>query len=332
MNMHISIMKIFNSSNKALSIVNTKYYYTSLDEEKDDCQDEAFYNAAKEKLKNNSWKEDASDNILKALCYVYKKSLNDHFERHICKYLYFWLGNILLDKMKNNIVFVDVIIDLFNILKDDNMRKICILPHTYMDVNHFKKIKFFFDYSEDYNSYKQQLIGHNNSCNSEYKTYLDNYVKSYNNVKDECTKNPNHNSYYCNEFDEYFKGKDVYDLSNWTCNLQEHGHEEQELEDIAEDPQLQPVLELRGDPTTILNQVSSVTGQSEKGPGSSVYTSSERTSDLNSLLDHQGDSSSSTIKKSVTSAVSAAGVLVPPFLIYNVITIVIVQQDVLFYI
>ncbi|SCA59597.1 hypothetical protein PVT01_000022100 [Plasmodium vivax] len=36
-----------------------------------------------------------------------------------------------------------------------------------------------------------------------------------------------------------------------------------------------------------------------------------------SASDHPEDSSPSTIKKSITSAVSAAGVLVPPFLIYN---------------
>ncbi|VUZ99515.1 PIR protein, partial [Plasmodium vivax] len=35
------------------------------------------------------------------------------------------------------------------------------------------------------------------------------------------------------------------------------------------------------------------------------------------------ESSGSTIKKSITSAASAAGVLVPPFLVYHVITIVI---------
>ncbi|VUZ95010.1 PIR protein [Plasmodium vivax] len=301
----------------SLSILNTKYYYTSLNEEKDDCQNEAFYIPAKEKLKTTSWKEDASDNILKGLCYVYKRSFNDYFERNICKYLYFWLGNILLDKMRNKIVFDDIIIYLFNILKNNKTEKICELPHHYLHVNNFKNVKLFFDYSEDYNSYNQQLIGHNHSCNSEYKNYLDTYVNSYKKVRDECTKNPSHNS-YCDEFHEYFKDKDVYYLSNWTCNLQEHGDEEEELvEDLAQDAQLPPGTGMGVHPTINQNEIPSVTREGEKGPDSSGYRSGERNSDLNSDSDPAGGSSTSTMKKSITSAVSAAGVLVPPFLIYN---------------
>ncbi|CAI7721668.1 PIR protein [Plasmodium vivax] len=304
--------------NTKLSILNTKYYYTSLNEAHDDCQNEAFYNIAKKKLEDYDWLHDVSEQILKGLCYVYRKRLKNNFESDICKFLYFWLGNILYDKLKYNILFFDVINNLFDILKDDNMRKICILPHTYMDVNHFKKIKFFFDYSEDYNSYKQQLIGHNNSCNSEYKTYLDNYVKSYNNVKVECEENHITNT-YCKEFHHYFKGKNVYDLSNWKCILQEYGHEYQELEDeeVAQEPLSSPEHGKGVHHATTLNQFPSVEEQEEKSLGSSHYISRVATPELDSISDPSVVSSISTTTKSIASAASAAGLLVPPFLLYN---------------
>ncbi|KMZ76815.1 hypothetical protein PVIIG_06337 [Plasmodium vivax India VII] len=319
---------------KALSNLNTKFYYTSLNKGNDDCQDEAFYNIAKKKLEDYDWVEDVSKHILKGLCKVYRKSLNDNFDSDICKFLYFWLGNILLDKLEKKFLFFDVIHDLFNNLTNNKIGKICKLPHHYMEVDNFKNIKLFFDYSVDYNNYIQQLAGNIHSCNNAYKTYLDSYVSSYKNIKVKCAENPNRNT-YCNEFHEYFNGKDAYYLSNWTCDLQENGKEDQELEDdeeVAKESGLSPGTVMVVQPAAIQNEVSSVRGQEGHGPGSSVYHTREGISDLSNISNLPEDSSPSTIKKSITSAVSAAGVLVPPFLIYNVISIVIVQQDFLFYI
>ncbi|KMZ82490.1 hypothetical protein PVIIG_05351, partial [Plasmodium vivax India VII] len=199
--------------------------------------------------------------------------------------------------------------------------KFCELPHTYMYVNNFKKIKLFFDYSEDYNSYEHQLNGYNPSCNNEYKTHLDTYVNSYKDVKVECEEKQNPNS-YCTEFNHYFNGKDVYNLSKWKCELQEHGKEELELEeeqeeDVAEKSLLSPGHGNGLHTGTIPNEDSSEIRQEENHPGSSVYHSGDGISDLNNISNLPDDSSPSTMKKSITSAVSAAGVLVPPFLIYN---------------
>ncbi|VVA00005.1 PIR protein [Plasmodium vivax] len=300
-----------------LSLIRTKYFYGQLDNGTDGCQNDTFYKLAKIKLDINDGLQVVSDKILKGLCCVYKKKLKNNFESDICKFLYFWLGHILLDKMRNKVVFFDVILDLFNALNDDNIGKICEFPHYYINENNFKNIKFFFDYSEDYNSYKVQLTGNNPSCNYEYKTYLENYVKSYKNIRDECAYNQNRNK-YCNEFYQHFNGKNDYYLSNWTCNLQENGQEDPELGEEEEEGSLISAGAGMGvHPVINQNEIPNVTREGEKGPGFSGYISSEINSDLNGVSDPAHDSSPSTIKKIVTSAVSAAGVLVPPFLIYN---------------
>ncbi|KNA01533.1 hypothetical protein PVNG_05554 [Plasmodium vivax North Korean] len=316
----------------SLIILQTKYNYGKLDSGRDTCEYDIFYKEAKHILDSNEGLKNDSDKILRALCYVYKNRLSGVLQSEICNFLYYWLGNILIDKMTHKTVFFDVIIKLFNTLKNNISEKLCNLPHPYMYVNNFEKIKLFFDYSEDYNTYKHQLTGKNNSCNENYKTYLDKYVNSYKEVKVECAENKNPNS-YCNEFHYYFKDKNDDLLSKWTCELQERRQQEEELgDDITQNPKLPLVHGIGVVPSTSLNQFSSLTGQKEKRPGYSDYPSTEATLELSNNSLPSDDSSPSTIKKSITSAVSAAGLLVPPFLLYNVISITILKLNVLFYI
>ncbi|CAG9479384.1 unnamed protein product [Plasmodium vivax] len=302
---------------KKLGLLRTKYNYGKLDSGWDICQKDAFYNKAKTELDRNDGLQDVSDNILKALCYVYKKSLIDNFESDICKFLYFWLGNILLDKMRNKFVFFDVIRDIFDILKN-HKGKICTAPTYHIDVENFKNIKLFFDYSEDYDSYDNQITVYNQPCNNNYKKYLQKYVDTYNKFHGICQNEP-HSYAYCDVFNEYFNGKNAYDLSNWKCDLQEHGHEEQELEDekVAQESPLSPGLGKGVHHEKNPKEFPNVIGQKEERPGSPGYPSGEGTPFLNDTLYPADDPTPSTIKKSITSAVSAAGVLVPPFLVYH---------------
>ncbi|VVA00380.1 PIR protein, partial [Plasmodium vivax] len=76
-------------------------------------------------------------------------------------------------------------------------------------------------------------------------------------------------------------------------------------------------------PVTNQNEDSSEKEQEKNGPGSPGYPSGEGTPFLNDTLYPADDPTPSTIKKSITSAASAAGVLVPLFLVYHVITIAI---------
>ncbi|SCA82042.1 Plasmodium vivax Vir protein, putative [Plasmodium vivax] len=172
---------------------------------------------------------------------------------------------------------------------------------------------------EDYTSYKQQFTGHKHSCNREYKSYLDTYVNSYKSVRDECKKNSNRNS-YCEEFNQYFTGKFDYDLSNWKCDLEENGRENQELEEddeVADKSLLSPEHGMGVHHVINQNQFSSVREEAVNVPGSPGYILVEKNLDLNNISDTPDDYSPSIIKKSITSAASAAGLLVPPFLVYH---------------
>ncbi|SCA83720.1 VIR protein [Plasmodium vivax] len=295
--------------------LNTNFYYTSLNEAYYDCKDETFYNAAETKLKNNTWKEDVTDKILKALCYVYRKSSINNDERDICKYLYFWLVNILLDKMTNKVVFFDVIRDLFDILKNDK-EKICELPHHYIEEHNFKNIKSFFDYSEDYYSYKNQITDYNLPCNEKYHKYLHAYVDTYNTFHGICQYE--RNSYgYCDIFDKYFAEKDHKNLSKWTCKLQDNKPEAEypEKEKMKEQPP--SAYGMVGQTLTLSEGFKRETEQDAEYPSSSVSLPRQDTFVNNSASDNSDGTHPTIISKSVTGAVSVAGALVPSYLLYN---------------
>ncbi|KMZ77312.1 hypothetical protein PVIIG_06120 [Plasmodium vivax India VII] len=310
-----------------LSYLNTNYYYNSLNTRYNDCQDEEFYNTAKEKLKKYTWNMDVSEQILKGLCYVYRKSRRKESVNNICNFLFFWLGNILIDKMEHNSVFQDVIRDLFDVLTN-NKDKICT-AHTYhIDVENFKNIKLFFDYSQDYDSYENQITYYNPPCNNNYKQYLKKYVDTYNTFYGICQYE--RNSYgYCDVFDKYFAEKDHKNLSTWKCNPQDNepGAEYEEPEEMKEEQS--PTHEIERQSVTLSEGFKRETEQDAEYPGSSNFLPNQDNFVNNSVSDHSDATPSSMTSKSITGAVSVAGALVPSYLLYNVIRIIINKYNAL---
>ncbi|KNA01570.1 hypothetical protein PVNG_05016 [Plasmodium vivax North Korean] len=306
---------------KQLGFLRTKFYYNQLDNGRNVCQNASFYNLAKNELNKNDGLQDVSDKILKALCYVHEKSFTETSVNDICDFLYFWLGNILLDKMKNNHVFHDVIRNLFDILINDK-KKICTAPTYYINVKSFKDIKLFFDYSQDYDSYIGQLHAHNPPCNNNYKEYLQKYVDTYNKFQRECQdKRPYYS--YCDVFDEYFAKKKAKYLSNWTCKLEHNEPKEIEESDDSEatEEQLPKTYRMEERTANFRGGFEGGREQNAEHTGSSNFLQEQDTFVNNSDSDNSNGTPPSIISKSVTGAVSVAGALVPSYLLYNVISI-----------
>ncbi|KMZ83991.1 hypothetical protein PVBG_06168 [Plasmodium vivax Brazil I] len=339
MNIYFSKYKryIFVNINKItldtkLSYLNTNFYYNSLNTRYNDCQDEEFYNTAKEKLKKYTWNMDVSEQISKGLCYVYRKSRRKEPVNNICNFLYFWLGNILIDKMEHNSVFQDVIRDLFDVLTN-HKDKICT-AHTYhIDVENFKNIKLFFDYSQDYDSYENQITYYNPPCNNNYKQYLKKYVDTYNMFQEECqNKQPSYR--YCDLFNKYFAKKNTKNLSNWTCKLEHNEPKEIKESDDSEttEEQLPKTYSMEERSPNFRGGYEGGREQNTEYTDSSNYLSHQDTSVNNSASDQSDGTPSTIISKSVTGAVSLAGALVPSYLLYNVISIIINKYNELLYI
>ncbi|KMZ95094.1 hypothetical protein PVMG_05966 [Plasmodium vivax Mauritania I] len=318
---------------KELKLLRTKIIYNELDNATEDCRISSYYMGAKFMLDNDYGLHGVSDKILRALCYVNKKILTEALDSDICNFLYYWLGDILSNKLKPISLYHSVILTLFTIFKKINDKEqFCNAPTYYKieEARYFNDIKLFFDYSKDYDIYVDELDTQNPPlCNEEYHKYLQKYVTSYKAFQAKCPNGPSpHN--YCNAFNKYFHEKDRTKLSNWTCKMHDK-IQEAEKELVAEEPQLPAVHGMSIGPVTIQNELSPVSGE-EEHLDSSVHPSSEGKSELNSDSGHADEPSISITTKTIATTATVAGILVPPFLVYNVISITIVKLIVLFYI
>ncbi|KMZ82484.1 hypothetical protein PVIIG_05795 [Plasmodium vivax India VII] len=311
-----------------LHILPTKLYYHLLDDPKwGNCEGESFYSAAKEEIIKKKGLRDDSDKILKALCYVYRKSSKQYFDDTICNFLYFWLGDILLEKLINKHFFSEIILNLFNTLIYKNA-KICTAPHYYIHEDDFKNIKLFFDISEDYKIYKSQ-INSNMYCNKNYMSYLDKHIQNYNKFHTECEvesynrlKKP-----YCTYFKQYFPNNEHNTLSNMKFQLKEIVTElDQSQEKVLESFEMDEL------DAPLTQQITGVRSSNEEHPSNSRPYLNTIFPEIAGNSSPTDNASPSITSKSITGAVSVAGILVPSYLMYNVISIMIIKLNVIFYI
>ncbi|KMZ96361.1 hypothetical protein PVNG_06231 [Plasmodium vivax North Korean] len=316
-----------------LSVLPTKKFYDKLDNVKDICHNNTFNISVETILKHYNVHQDVHDKILKGLCYAHGNNFQDESDEDICNFLYYWLGDILYDKIIPMIHFDTVISKIFYILKYRNGKN-CTAPTYYniIEKKYFNDIKLLFDYSKDYDTYKEQISSNNMLCNEKYNEYLQKYVKTYKNFQSECQNKPR-SPRYCNAFNDYFVKKDPANLSKLTCTLQNKEPEaEKKIEQVAVESQLLPAQGMEANPPTEAEQFSSGSGEEEKSYGSPVNPSREATAILNRDSGPVDVSSISRTTKTIATTASVAGILLPPFLVYNVISITIVKLILLFYI
>ncbi|SCA81788.1 VIR protein [Plasmodium vivax] len=301
-----------------VDILNTKHYYGKLDKGLEVCQYYEFYNKAKTVLEGNNGLQDVSDKILKGLCYVYKSSLWSTLDSDLCNFLYFWLGNILLEKLNTKILFHEVILDLFNTLINKN-RKICELPHSLMFKEDFKDFKLIFDCSEDYKSYEVQHIYPRISCNNNYNTHLEKNTEIYNRFYSEC-KVQSLSKPYCDTFKKYFPNNESNLFSKFRCNLILSGPDPKKSIENREEESEQPTEKQEVEEVTHEAQL----GKTQRQGAFHAEATRSSSSPIDTIISdvygipEVSDGTPSTItSKSITGAVSVAGALVPSYLLYN---------------
>ncbi|KMZ95104.1 hypothetical protein PVMG_05976 [Plasmodium vivax Mauritania I] len=285
-----------------LNNLNTVINYNSFGKDTNNC---AFYPhiiAEKRELDGKFWKNNISDELLNALCYVYIRDENNTKNENLCNYLYYWLGSKILTNLRLEDFFFHVISTIYHILS-----------------------------KEDYETYRLHFINSNSSCDKDYEDAINSYKYLYNDLRKKCfIERTNYHEEYCKAFNNFFTEEKNAQISLWTCQLRETEEQVQQLEKEHSAHVAKEHMPER--PVVGGQQVQGDSVQTAQNSRSIVSYLNKELFDRESISSASEESSRSTTTKSITSAVSAAGVLVPPFLIYNVISIVIVQQDLLFYI
>ncbi|KMZ95127.1 hypothetical protein PVMG_05956 [Plasmodium vivax Mauritania I] len=307
-------------------MLRTKHHYYYFDEGKGKCEGDTFNDNVKEILGEHTELSVVSEIILKALCYVHSKSMRLDFNNDICNFMFFWIGDKILNHLSKKQFFEEIMLNLFASLNKSGTQKICDFHYNNIYAENFQNIKLIFDYSEDYNSYAEQITDYNLPCNQDYKQYLQRYVDSYKKFYNKCTLEES-NDNYCEAFKKYFDGKDKYFLSTWTCDLKLNDPRDKEFEEEVEagdDADTKAQLEQASRRTLLDTQhrLSSHIFPSEREARARVPGIHDSPLDAGiSVINSNGSSSernSSTItSKSITGAVSVAGALVPSYLLYN---------------
>ncbi|SCA59702.1 Plasmodium vivax Vir protein, putative [Plasmodium vivax] len=295
----------------------TKRNYKNFDEEKGTCEDFSFSSQARQKLNSYNGLQSVTDKILKAVCYVYNKSKSPDFDVDTCKFLYFWLGTTLLSNLNKTDFYSGVIIELYQLLNENNNRRVCNIPHISIQEKDFQKIKLIFDYSQDYYNYNLDLASYNPPCNAEYNKYLTTYVYNYKHLYKECIEQNQRHS-YCTEFLKYYNAEKHDHLYSWKCNLTETLPEADPSRGEAENEEQKAQLDVSYGTRVVQEPLedTDVTVQAHQqipGPLPPNPIIPENSTDSST-----SDGTSSTItSKSITGAVSVAGALVPSYLLYN---------------
>lgn len=151
-----------------LNILPTKYYYCNFNYKRGDCIEANFRSNIDNELKNIPILSGVLDTILKALCYIHNKKYQESFDKEICSYLYYWIGDALFTSFNDDALFTKVINILYVVLQNTNDTKICV--PIYREIKDaFNKIKMIYDFSKDYEKYKIELSNADITCNANYK-------------------------------------------------------------------------------------------------------------------------------------------------------------------
>ncbi|CAG9472750.1 unnamed protein product [Plasmodium vivax] len=318
--------------NDKLENLPTKYNYYSLDKGKAICGEYKFYKDAQLKLSSDDGLQKVSEKILKAMCYMYTKKSSNQLDSEMCKYFYYWLGDVLLKNINNQNFTSAYLISLYGALNNDGDEIVCEPIYSYIDEVNFKDIKLIFDYSEDYENYKLDLNKPNPLCNKSYQEYLQTYVNKYKDLHTIC-EIENQDKKYCDAFRKYFGTKKHEFLYNWTCYLEGtalkvnligdgHGKEVEKAQlkrssTAAREDELNGLKEVGGvrgaesEEKEVLGRVQAE-NLAPKVPhletGSTVMSSSSEVEDSSSI---------STTSKYIANVASVAGIVIPSYLVYN---------------
>ncbi|GAW84448.1 variable surface protein [Plasmodium gonderi] len=213
----------FLNNDDELNKLPSKKKYTNFNNGHVGCNHVYFYELVKSHLKQEEWKKDVSNEILKALCYVYNTYNQGNFNSDDCYYLYHWLNDIIYNNITYQLHYISVITVLEFLLKSNEGFNICDYKEYNINNENYRNIKKLFDFSKDYDDLAKYFSTGQKICNSDFKNYLDEHIRIYNEFKNKC-KNLMSDNATCIFFHKYFQGKTEKDLTKWKFTLEGSSH------------------------------------------------------------------------------------------------------------
>ncbi|SBS91869.1 PIR Superfamily Protein [Plasmodium ovale curtisi] len=181
-----------------------------------------------------------SDKIVNVLCKTSTLDAENSECNEHCNYLFYWIGDILFDKLIDVNLFSAITNELHTLMNSVSPKHKCNCKFSFIGFNkeNFNEIKEAYFYYKNHNYINSILQHYNGRCVDDYNNYLHESYNKYHKVYEAC-KNLN-SEIYCNQL----KGKDsIYSgekLPALTCGRVEKPSEHQALSNqglVLEPPQ-----------------------------------------------------------------------------------------------
>ncbi|CAI7717845.1 PIR protein [Plasmodium vivax] len=207
---------------KDIDNLTSKFWYSNFDRGENGCEGVPFYSAIKDELEGAHYQNyhlsRISNDIVRALCYIYKRKINhqENFDKDRCSYLYYWLGEKIYSIVHNETVFSKIIKMIYDELYKTNFLNTCPCLYKHFDLDTFNTYKILHDYSKDYGNIYLKTLSGDITCDEDYKKNIYKYINIYKDVYSNC-KIEQTNKYDCKYFNELFGMYNHTDLISFHC-------------------------------------------------------------------------------------------------------------------
>ncbi|KNA02162.1 hypothetical protein PVNG_05503 [Plasmodium vivax North Korean] len=195
---------------------NFHYYY--FDNEHRDCHSLEFHSNIKGEFQGYYNLNRVFDKIIKALCFIYnrKKDAEEKFERELCSYLYYWLGDKIYANISDTKVFTKIIKTIYQEINSTDLPWICNPIYEEIDQKTFNNNKLLFDYSKDRENIRLSTVNALTTCDEHYKKAIEKYRDAYIDAYSNCN-GTGKRKYDCDGFRELFEKEPRIELSSFYC-------------------------------------------------------------------------------------------------------------------
>ncbi|KMZ83364.1 hypothetical protein PVBG_06209 [Plasmodium vivax Brazil I] len=163
-------------------------WYSNFEDGDKGCEEDYFYSVIKDDLDRGYYKHyglsKISHNIVRALCYIYKRKINhqNNFDKDRCSYLYYWLGDKIYSRVHDKKIFSVIIKMIYGEFYSTDFRNTCNPLYDDIDKDTFNAYKLLHDYSNDYGNIEIDTSHGYTTCDKDYKEFIEKYINTYNDV------------------------------------------------------------------------------------------------------------------------------------------------------
>ncbi|SBT73962.1 PIR protein [Plasmodium ovale] len=172
------------NTDKDLSMLPSFRAYHNLNKSTSNEQEDPFWNPFHKVLKERADISSIFDELIKGIYYASYMSSNNSLYKERWNFLYFWMGEKVLEALTDISQFSLTMYKLNNV-KDHFEKKGYDFEIYKVESENFKDLKNVYDYLQNFENIKG-YINLNSSCTAKYKKYIEDAISSYTKLKAKC--------------------------------------------------------------------------------------------------------------------------------------------------